>query len=104
MIQNERRMKINIDERKLSEYCKANHIKKLSFFGSVLTDKFSEESDIDILVEFEEDSTPGLLGITKLERELSQLIGKKVDLRTKEELSRYFKDAVVKEAEVKYGA
>lgn len=97
-------MKVDVDEKKISQFCKANHIKKLSFFGSVLTEKFTEESDIDVLVEFEKKSVPGMLTMIRLERELTDLIERKVDLRTKEELSRYFRDSVVKEAEVKYSA
>lgn len=95
--------KLNIDNAKIAEFCKQNGVKKLSFFGSVLTDNFTPDSDIDILVEFEDNNTPGLLGIVKMERELSQLFGRKVDLRTPSELSKYFRADVVKEAEVKYG-
>lgn len=97
-------MIIKIDEKKLEQFCKENGIRKLSFFGSVLTDNFDNESDIDILVEFNEDAIPGFLGLAKQERELSEIIGRKVDLRTKEDISKYFRDSVVKEAEVKYGA
>ncbi len=97
-------MNIPIDENILKVFCKQNGIKKLSFFGSVLTNKFTEESDVDILVEFEDNSIPGFLGLASLERELSVLIKKKVDLRTKHELSKYFRDTIVKEAEVKYEA
>ena len=94
----------NINQTLISTFCKENGIKKLSFFGSVLTDKFTDESDVDILVEFFENSIPGLLGIAAMERELSKIIGRKADIRTKEELSMYFRDSVIKEAEVKYGA
>lgn len=96
-------MKITIDDKILHQFCKENNIKKLSFFGSVLTDKFSEKSDIDVLVEFEDESKPGFLGIAKIERELSQLFNQKVDLKTINELSHYFREKVVKEAEVRYG-
>ena len=78
----------NRDQNRVSAFCKENGIKKLSFFGSVLTDKFTDESDVDILVEFFEDSIPGLLGIARMERELSKIIGRKADLRTKEDLSK----------------
>lgn len=96
-------MLIKLDEKKLQQFCKENGIKKLSFFGSVLTDEFTDNSDVDILVEFNEESVPGFLGLARMERELSEIIGRKVDLRTKEDLSKYFRDTVVKEAEVKYG-
>lgn len=93
----------NISNKQIADFCKKNDIKKLSFFGSVLTEKFTTESDIDILVEFEDGNTPGLLGIVRIERELSELFGRKVDLKTPAELSKYFRAEVVKEAEVKYG-
>jgi predicted nucleotidyltransferase len=86
----------------LKAFCKANKIKKLSLFGSHLNNTYSEESDVDLLVEFEANSGYGLLDVARIERELSEIIDKKVDLRTPEELSRYFRDKVVKEAQVKY--
>lgn len=95
--------KIKYSKEELRRFCIRNHIKKLSFFGSVLTDRFTDESDVDILVEFEEDQTPGLLGFAGMEIELTEIIGRKVDLRTPEELSKYFRGDVVKEAQVRYG-
>jgi predicted nucleotidyltransferase len=95
--------KIKYSKEALRKFCIQNHIKKLSFFGSVLTDQFTDESDVDILVEFEEDQTPGLLGFAGMEIELTEIVGRKVDLRTPEELSKYFRDDVVKEAQVRYG-
>ena len=86
----------------LKDFCKLNRINKLSLFGSYLDNSFNEQSDIDLLVEFEENSGYGLLDIARIERELSEMIGKKVDLRTPEELSMYFRDKVVREAQVKY--
>lgn len=86
----------------LKDYCKANKIKKLSLFGSFLKNTYNADSDIDLLVVFEENSGYGLLDIARVERELSQIVGKKIDIRTKDELSRYFRDAVVKEAKVEY--
>lgn len=64
--------------------------------------KKNDRSDIDLLVEFENDTGYGLLDVVRIEGELSEIIGRKVDLRTPEELSRYFRDKVVKEAQVKY--
>jgi len=86
----------------LKYFCKANRIKKLSLFGSYLKNTFNENSDIDLLAEFDEDTGYGLLDLSRMERELSEIIGKKVDLRTANELSRYFRDTIVKEAKVKY--
>ena len=94
---------ILIDNILLEEFCKANGIKKLSLFGSYLKNTYNEESDVDLLVEFEDDTEYGLLDVARMERELSEMTRKKVDLRTSEELSRYFRDKVVKEAVVKYG-
>ena len=95
---------LNKYTKKLNSFCKANKIKKLSLFGSYLKNTASKDSDVDLLVEFEEDTEYGLVDIARIERELSGIIGKKVDLRTPEELSRYFRDTVVKEAQVKYEA
>ena len=86
----------------LKYFFKANRIKKLSLFGSYLKNTFNENSDIDLLVEFDENSDYGLLDLVRMERELSRTIGKKVDLRTPNELSKYFRDIIVKEAKVKY--
>jgi predicted nucleotidyltransferase len=97
--------KIDVPVEILEQFCKKNHIRKLSLFGSVLRNDFRQESDIDVLVEFEKNRIPGLLGISKLERELSQIFGgRKVDLRTPEDLSKYFRQQVLSTAEVQYAA
>ncbi len=87
---------------KLIEFCKKNYIKKLSLFGSALSGQFGPDSDIDLLVEFEEGHTPGLFGIVGMEIELTEVLGRKVDLRTPDDLSRYFRDEVVKNARPQY--
>ena len=95
--------KITVDRSRLAEFCRRHHIRRLALFGSALREDFSEESDIDVLVEFEPGHTPGLLGMARLERELSHILGgRKVDLRTPEDLSRYFRDEVLRKAEVQY--
>ena len=86
----------------IKSFCKSNKIKKLSLFGSYLKNNYSADSDVDLLVEFEEDTNYGLLDLSRMERELSEIIGKKVDLRTPNELSRYFRDTVLREAKVEY--
>ena len=93
---------LNKYSKEIKDYCKANMIKKLSLFGSYLTNTHKEESDIDLLVEFDENANYGLLDVARMERELSEMFDKKVDLRTPNELSRYFRDMVVREAKVKY--
>ncbi|PYV17444.1 MAG: nucleotidyltransferase [Acidobacteria bacterium] len=81
------------DKEKIAEFCRHRHIRRLALFGSVLRDDFGPESDIDILVEFERGHVPGFFGLFKLEREFSLLFGVwKVDLRTPEDLSRYFRN------------
>lgn len=87
---------IQINEKKISGFCRRNGIRKLSLFGSLLGNDFGEESDIDILVEFEKGSIPGLIALNRMERELSDLFdGRKVDLRTPMDLSRYFRQDVI---------
>jgi hypothetical protein len=94
-----RRLKIN--KPGLTGFCRLNHVQKLSLFGSVLRDDFNPESDIDVLVEFQPGKTPGFLKLAGMEEELAGLIGgRKVDLRTPQDLSRHFRDRVLKEAKV----
>ena len=82
---------------------KAYGVKKLGVFGSVARGDATGESDIDFLVEFETGKVPGLIGLCRLQRELSELLdGRKVDLRTPQELSKYFRDEVLAQAEVQY--
>jgi predicted nucleotidyltransferase len=93
---------IELPKEKIAGFCKRNHIRKLSLFGSVLHGDFGPDSDIDLLAEFETDHVPGFFRFAHMARELSELLGKKVDLRTPQELSRYFRDEVLSEAEVQY--
>ena len=94
---------IKIPKQKLVAYCKKNHIKKLAFFGSFLRDNFRSESDIDILVEFERGHTPGFFDLVLMEEQLSRFFkGKEIDLRTPNDLSRYFREKVIRNAEVLY--
>ena len=94
---------LSIAKKQLSVFCRENHIRRLSVFGSALRSDFHPDSDIDILVEFDPDHIPGLLSIARMERELSALLGgRRVDLRTPEDLSRYFRKQVLEEAELQY--
>lgn len=86
----------------LAAFCRQHAIRKLALFGSILRDDFDAESDIDILVEFEAGQVPGLIRMAALEIELTALLGKKTDLRTAAELSRYFRQSVVEAAQVVY--
>ncbi|MBP8625488.1 MAG: nucleotidyltransferase family protein [Syntrophorhabdales bacterium] len=95
---------IEFPKERIAEFCRRNHIRRLSVFGSALSEDFRPDSDIDILVEFDPEHIPGLFGMARLERELSAMLGRKVDLRTPEDLSRYFRDQVLEKAEVHYAA
>lgn len=96
-------IKIDVSQDKIAEYSRRHRIRRLAIFGSALRADFDKDSDIDILVEFEPDHVPGLFGIARMERELSTLLGgRKVDLRTPQDLSRYFRQQVVQEAETYY--
>jgi uncharacterized protein len=97
------RSRISIDRERLADFCRRNHIRRLALFGSVLRDDFRPESDVDVLVEFEPGHVPGLRFFA-LERELSELLGRKVDLNTPGFLSSYFRDRVLADAEVQYVA
>jgi hypothetical protein len=89
----------------LARFCRERGIRRLAVFGSALRADFGPDSDIDLLVEFEPDRIPTLFDIAGMEQELSALLGgRKVDLRTPEDLSRYFRDWVMAEAEVQYEA
>ncbi|MBM3758488.1 MAG: nucleotidyltransferase [Acidobacteria bacterium] len=86
----------------LSQFCERHHIRKLALFGSVLTDRFRADSDVDVLVDFEAGHVPGFIRLAGMERELSELFGRRVDMRTPQDLSREFRDAVVAGAVVQY--
>ncbi|MDE0111001.1 MAG: nucleotidyltransferase domain-containing protein [Albidovulum sp.] len=94
---------VSIPKTELAAFCRAHGIRRLAIFGSALRADFEVKSDIDLLVEFNSGRTPGLLGIAGMEIELSTLFGgRKVDLRTPEDLSRYFRQEVLDTAEVQY--
>lgn len=93
---------VPIDRSRLATFCRRHRISRLALFGSVLGDHFHADSDVDVLVEFQTGATPGLLGMAAMENELSTIFGRKVDLRTPEDLSRYFRQRVLAEAEVHY--
>lgn len=83
-------------------FCQQRHIKRLSLFGSAQKGGFNQDSDIDLLVEFEKKHIPGFFEICRMEIELSDIFHKKVDLRTPEELSRYFREEILQTALVQY--
>jgi hypothetical protein len=87
---------IDADNEALADFCRRNGISRLAVFGSALRDDFGPESDVDLLVEFEPGHTPGMMGVSRLQRALEVLLGGgwSVDLRTYGDLSRYFRDEV----------
>src|SRR5438477_1929714 len=94
--------RIVLDRNRIAQFCPRHRIRKLSLFGSILHDNFHSSSDVDVLVEFEAGARVGLIRLAGIEAELSSLLGRKVDLRTPADLSRYFRDDVVASAEVLY--
>ena len=95
--------RIIVDCEKISDFCRRHHIRKLALFGSVLREDFKPDSDVDVLVEFEEGHIPGL-AFFSMERELSEILNHKVDLNTAQFLSPYFREHVLAEAEAQYVA
>ena len=98
------RARIELDKEWIAAFCERNGIRRLSLFGSVLREDFDHESDVDVLVEFEPEAKKGLtlLDLAGMEIEMSDFLGRKVDLRMPTELSKYIVDRVLADAEVQY--
>lgn len=95
--------RLPVDAGELAALCSRHYVQRLSLFGSVLSGSNRQDSDVDLLVEFQAGREPGLLALAALEGELSRLLGgRRVDLRTARDLSRYFRDEVVNSAEVQF--
>ena len=94
---------LTMHKEKIRDFCERHHIRRLAVFGSALRDDFGRDSDVDVLVDFMSGHTPGFFGLFEMEEELSLLCGgRKVDMRTPEDISRYFRDELVASAEVQY--
>lgn len=94
-----------VDREALTEICRRHSIRRLALFGSTLKGTARPDSDVDLLVEFQPGAVPGFLGMAAIEAELSDLLGgRQVDLRTASELSRHFRDEVLREAEGQFAA
>ena len=97
------RERLPLSDAEICGFCQKHHIRRLALFGSVLSDGFGPASDVDLLVGFEPQHVPGLLRLAAMERELSATIGgRRVDMRTPGDLSRYFRDEVIAQAVVQY--
>jgi len=94
--------RMDLPREELAKFCKRHHIRKLSLYGSILKGDFTSDSDFDFLVEFHPDHIPGLITLAGMEIELAEILGRKVDLRTPQDLSRYFRQEVLDSAEVQY--
>ena len=95
--------RIKISKSWTEKFCKAHHIIKLALFGSVLTDHFSATSDVDILVEFDPRHIPGLFSFVDMKEELSLNLGREVDLRTPEDISKLFRKEIIQQSYLLYG-
>jgi hypothetical protein len=93
---------VAVDAARIGDFCRRHHIRRLSFFGSVLREDFRPDSDVDVLVEFEPGHPVGFVRLAGMEIELSEILGRKADLRTPAELSRYFRQEVIDSAELQY--
>jgi uncharacterized protein len=93
---------IAVDPGVIADFCHRHSILRLALFGSVLREDFRPDSDVDVLVDFRPGRIVGLIKFAAIERELSEILGRKADLRTPADLSRYFRDEVVRTAEVLY--
>jgi predicted nucleotidyltransferase len=96
-------VQIPVDQKRIADFCRLHHIRRLSLFGSVLRNDFGPTSDVDVLVEFEPDHVPGF-AFFSLESELSDLLHRRVDLNTPAFLSKYFRDEVLRDVQVLYDA
>lgn len=97
------KQRIEIPREALAQFCERSHIRWLALFGSALREDFGPESDVDVLVEFEPGHTPGLFQLYDMEQDLSAIFGgRKVDLRTPQDLSKYFRDDVLRQAQTQY--
>lgn len=96
--------RIAVPKDKIGEFCRKHRIRRLALFGSVLRGDFGPKSDVDVLVAFEPGCHVGLIRLSGMERELSRLFGRRVDLNTSGFISRYFRSEVLKEAQVQYAA
>jgi predicted nucleotidyltransferase len=97
------RIRIDVPQERIAEFCRRHRIRRLAFFGSVLREDFTPQSDVDVLVEFEPGQTPGF-AFFSMQDELSAVLGRRVDLNTPNSLSKYFRDEVLAEAEELYVA
>lgn len=93
---------VDITYDQIEEFCKRRKLRSMALFGSASRGEMNEHSDVDFLVEYDPECHYGYFEIARMEFELEAIIGRRVDLRTKYELSRYFRDEVTRAARVLY--
>lgn len=97
------KLPIKFQKDKVESFCRKHHIIYLALFGSILTSQFTQKSDVDVLVKFQKKHVPHLLSLMNMEFELSEIFGYRVDLKTPNDLSPYFREDVIKKAKTIYG-
>lgn len=95
---------IQINKERIASFCRKHHIVRLALFGSVLTDRFTDDSDVDVLFEYDPSHVPSLFDVAAMEEELSEILGRTTDMRTPQDLSHLFRDEVVRTVLVQYAA
>ncbi|CAN5831166.1 nucleotidyltransferase [soil metagenome] len=93
---------IEIDEEKLAAICRRYHVRELALFGSILRNDFRDDSDIDVLVEFEPDARIGFIALQDFNEELESFLGRPVDVVTRNGLNRFLREPVLSSARVVY--
>ena len=94
--------RISFRKEEIADFCRRNHIRRLAFFGSVLQDRFGPDSDVDVLVDFEPDAQIGFMSLSRMQRELAELLGRPVDLVPRDGLKPIIREAVLPAAEEIY--
>lgn len=93
-----------VDQKRIADFCQRHGIVRLAFFGSVTGNNFRDDSDVDILVDYAADAVPDFISLFDHQNELTAILGRRVDLHTRNSLSRYFRDDVLRSAVVQYAA
>jgi len=91
---------VAVDKERIAAFCRSHRIRRLAVFGSAVRDDFGPESDVDVLVEFEPEARVGFVALARAARELSAIVGRRVDLVPQSGLKPLVRDAVMAEAEV----